>query len=155
MSLNPFCFLPCVFSTMLFFRHTVPPISLGYSFMWLTESTEPVNCRHIWFGTSWGIWHHRVGHWLYFQFASGPSCYIFTSVPGVSLPKVVGDLKVYFFLLAASVNWIIKVLPSLFETPKRKDFTRANLGIQRKWDKECNHNSSEWFSDWHLYIKNM
>lgn len=50
----------------------------------------------------------------------------------ILLPKMVRDLKVYFCLLAESANWIIKVLFSLFETPKRKEITRTDLGIERK-----------------------
>jgi hypothetical protein len=69
---------------------------------------------------------------LYFQLASGPSCYIFAPEPEGSLPNMVRVLKVYFYILAESVNWIIKVLSSLFETPKRKEITRTNLGLDRK-----------------------
>lgn len=145
----------CIFYKVIIFRQAVSPISLGHSFLWLTQNNKLVNSKQIWFGIHWGIWHHQVGHWLRFQLTSGPSCYILALVPKVSLPKMVRDLKVYFYLLAESVSGIIKVLSSLFETPQRKEITGTDLGIERKWDKECNHNTSEWFSDWHLYIKNM
>ena len=46
-------------------------------------------------------------------------------------------VKVYFYLLAESVSWIIKVLSSLLETPQRKEITRTDLGLERKRDKEC------------------
>lgn len=69
------------------------------------------------------------------------------SVPEVWFSKMVRALKVYFYLLAESVSWIIKVLSSLFEAPKRKGNTRTDLGIERKRDKERNHHTSEWFSD--------
>ena len=78
---------------------------------------------------------HQLGHWFYI--APGPSWYMFAPVPGGWLPKMVRDLKVYFYLLAESVSWIIKVLSSLLETPQRKEITRTDLGLERKRDKEC------------------
>lgn len=145
----------CIFNKVIIFTHAVSPISLHHSFLWLTQNNKLVNCKQIWSGTCWGIWYHQVGHRLYFYLASGPSSYIFAPVSEVELPKMVRDLKVYFYLLAESVSKVIKVLSFLLETPKRKEITGTDLGIERKWDKECNHHTSEWFSDWHLYIKNM
>lgn len=73
----------------------------------------------------------------------------------VLLLKVVRDLKVYFYFLVELVSWFIKVLFFFFEIFNREEIIRIDFGIERKWDKECNYNISEWFLDWYLYIKNM
>lgn len=142
-------YLPFLLYVFPIFRHVVSSTSLDHSFLWLTQTNKLVNCNTL----------RNLAP------SSGPPIvlplciYLVLLVTSLLLCQKYRcqkwDLNVYFYLLAESISWIIKVLSSLFETPKRKEITRTDLGIERKWDKECNHNTSEWFSDWHLYIKNM
>lgn len=141
----------CIFNKVIIFTRVLPR-SLGHSFLWLTQNNELVNYKQIWLGTCWGIWHRQVWATDCISILQLVLCVTFVaSVPEVWFSKMVRALKVYFYLLAESVSGIIKVLSSLFETPKGKESTRTDLGIERKWDKEGNHHTSEWCSDWSVH----
>lgn len=73
-----------------------------------------------------------MGRRLHFHLVSGPSCHLFASVPEVRLSKMAGVVEVYFYLPVEPVNWIIKVLSSLFGTPKGNEITGTDRGLERK-----------------------
>lgn len=115
----------------------------SHSFLWLTRNYKLVN---------WNMLRNLApssGPWIVFPYHTWSFLLHLCSCAQRMVAKNGQRRK------SLSVSWIIKVLSSLFETPKRKEITRTDLGIERKWDKECNHYTSEWFSEWHLYIKNM